>query len=171
MDGMRPPDSRSRTWKITWRGGTDPNDVYVRTFHSLFERQLNTFSSPRVFLLGEVPDTDLAKIKARASLVAVGETADSRAQNFDVVWDAGLLSRVQLPERLRLVQALDSRLEVGGSCVVVTHGKRAIDDALASLSPEEIAAYFFPAYVVARHEEHEFALPRADPLRFTRSCS
>lgn len=166
MDGRRPADSRSGTWKITWRGGADRSDDFVRTFHDLFERQLNGFSGPRVFLLDDIGGRDLAKISARADVVVAGQTSASASGGFDVVWDAGLLSRVQLTERLKLVQVLDSRLRVGGTCIIVTHGKRAGDDALASLSPEEIAAYFFPAYVVQRHEEHEFAMPPGEPVAF-----
>jgi hypothetical protein len=163
----RAPYSRSGTWRITWRGDTEPNDAYMRTFHTLFERQLNTFESPRVFLLDEVLAGDLADLQSRAAVVATSATSGPPVPDFDVVWDAGLLSRVKLSERLNLVRALDARLKIGGTCVLIAHDQRAADGALAfSISPEEIAAYFIPAYTVARHEEHEFALPPGSPVAF-----
>lgn len=166
MSAQSAPVSRSGTWKITWQRGADQSDLYVQTFHDLFERQLNTFVSPRVFLLGKPHDHELSKLRTRVSELAVGEDHTSPGADFDVVWDAGLLSWAQLPERLRLVRALDERLKVGGSCIVVTHGERAMDATFAALSPEEVAAYFFPSYVVVKHEEHEFALPPGRPVSF-----
>jgi hypothetical protein len=161
------PVSRSGTWRITWRGDAEPDNVYARTFHYLFERQLNTFAAPRVFLLGNVQDHDLADIQARCASVAVGDAETSGDAKFDVVWDAGMLSRAPLSERSQLVQRLDARLEIGGTCVVIAHDERASDDTSShAISPEEIAAYFFPAYVVAHHEEHEFALPPGRPVAF-----
>lgn len=163
----RAPSARSGTWKITWRGGADPNDVYAQPLNSLFERQLNAIANPRVFLLGQVQDQDLAYIRARAALVAVGDTSVSQGEVFDVVWDAGSLSRAGLAERLALVKTLDERLRVGGTCVIVVHDHDGIQEQSAhSISPEQIAAYFIPAYVVARHEEHEFALPPGRPVVF-----
>lgn len=163
----RAPSARSGTWKITWRGGADPNDAYSEPLHSLFERQLNTFAEPRVFLLGQVPEQDLLHIRARAGLVAMGGTSAAPGALFDVAWDAGLLSRVGLAERLALVQTLDERLRIGGTCIVVVHDHDGLQEPWAhSISPEQIAAYFIPAYVVARHEEHEFALPPGRPVVF-----
>jgi hypothetical protein len=164
---LSPIEARSGTWKITWGGDAEADDLLLQTFCHLFRRQINTLASPRVFLLDNVPVRDLREIQVHASALTIGGESTQARADFDVVWDAGLLSRAALPERVNLIKLLDAHLTVGGTCVVVAQSQRATSNTFGhSISPEEVAAYFFPAYVVARHEEHEFALPAGRPVAF-----
>ena len=155
--------TRSGTWRITWVRQDQDATPYPSTRNDLFERQLNAFVLPRLFLLDAPADCDLTALRLRVASIAVGPSDVPTAGDADVAWDGGLLSRVALQERLQLVQSMDRRLKVGGSCIVIIqdHSSPTADLGFA-LSPEEVAAYFFPAYVVQRHEEHKFALAPAD---------
>lgn len=133
----------------------------------LFLRQLRRLGGDRVLVCSTDVPVDRKALSNLARVTWLNSGWQLLEGACDIIWDADLLHRFALPERLELIAHLDRGLRVGGSWVSIARDHSGEDPRAGyPLSPEELAGYFSPSYQISYQEDLPMGAGEVETMTF-----